>query len=445
MRCRPNEHGIALVVALLITLIIAALSAGLSISSQNGARVATAFKNQQTSFEAAVAGLEHAREKIRAERFLAGALQPDYDVKLATVSGGDLLVNSTTLSSFGTTNGAAPDGGATNDTPELLQPNFDSSAYRVFLTNGGADVVTSTDDTDDIVTLTSFASAANQAGFSVVQAAYRPDPLLSPPTLPGLLTMPGPSVVLNLPNGAASQMAGSDGRTPPGCYATVAVTTSTAEGQVDAAMTRDQNYTTCNPAGGPWSGMASVDNFLAGTNPYDGTSQTPSLQTGDPRLVQVPYLLDLVQKISTTIADYVGPDTGSVNLGTATAPRINVITGNFNMGGNTNGSGVLVVTGNLTMNGTPGYRGTIYVIGTGFVQRRGGGNGVMNCGGMLIANTNSPFNPGAPAADRLVGIPTYLINGGGNSEFRASCPGGFTGAFVKFGAPLIRLSFQQLR
>ena len=191
--------------------------------------------------------------------------------------------------------------------------------------------------------------------------------------------------------------------------------------------------------------MASVDNFISGANPYnDPATNTPVLQTGSTSLTNVAYLNSLVAQV-TAVADYVGTDTGSINLGTwsgstCTSPKINVITGDFGMGGNTNGCGILVVTGTLNMNGTPGYHGSMYVVGAGVVNRKGGGNGNINCGGMLIANTTSPV--GFPG---LVGKATYKINGGGNSTFTADCPGGFTGSLLKFSKPLKRSLFQALR
>jgi hypothetical protein len=258
--------------------------------------------------------------------------------------------------------------------------------------------------------------------------------------LPGLLTMPGRDIVLDLPNGNASDMDGNGGGSPPRCHATIAITTNQARSRVQSAMTRPNNYHTCNPVGGTLTGMASVDNFIGGANPYnDPANNTPVLQTGPTALTSVAYLTSLVASISAS-ANYVGADTGSINLGTIANPRVNVITGNFNMGGNTSGSGILVVTGNLTMNGTPGYTGAIFVIGTGVVNRVGGGNGQINCGGMLIANTVTPDSTN-PA---LVGTATYTINGGGNSSFN-ECPSAGGGDNARFSRPLKRLSFQQLR
>jgi len=67
------------------------------------------------------------------------------------------------------------------------------------------------------------------------------------------------------------------------------------------------------------------------------------------------------------------------------------------------------------MKGTPGYTGAIYVIGAGAVERKGGGNGQINCGGMLITNT--------------------VVLDSQNSA----------GDWGRFSRPLKRVTFQQLR
>jgi hypothetical protein len=97
--------------------------------------------------------------------------------------------------------------------------------------------------------------------------------------------MPGPDITIDLPNGNASSMDGSDGGSPPKCYATIAVTATTAKNTVQAAMSRPNNYSTCSPGG---TGMNSVDNFISGANPYsDPATNTPALQTGSTSLTSV--------------------------------------------------------------------------------------------------------------------------------------------------------------
>src|SRR5687768_10956146 len=64
-----SQTGLALVVSLLLMLTLVLIGAGLAISSRGGVNVSTSFRNQQSAFEAAMAGLEHGREAIRARQF----------------------------------------------------------------------------------------------------------------------------------------------------------------------------------------------------------------------------------------------------------------------------------------------------------------------------------------------------------------------------------------
>jgi hypothetical protein len=109
------------------------------------------------------------------------------------------------------------------------------------------------------------------------------------------------------------------------------------------------------------------------------------------------------------------PNPSTINLGTNAAPVINVVQGDYSLGGS--GSGVLLVTGTLTMSGNPSFNGLILVIGKGNVVKNGGGNGTLN-GSLFVANLYSDTPPtytnliasGAP------GIPTIAWNGGGNAD-----------------------------
>jgi Tfp pilus assembly protein PilX len=434
-----SRAGSALVVSLLITLIVLVIGAGLAVSTRSGERVATAFKNQQNSFEVAVAGLENAREAIRAARF-NDSLSTSFTSMLQSVAaGGTTLVDSTARTNFGATTNGAVNGTSPQNTPKLGPSTLDGSSYQVFLTNAGADAVTSTTDTDDTVTLTSFASGPNTIGFTLVQAVYTPDPTVNVPPLPGILTMPGRNISINLPNSQAT-MDGNGGGSPPNnkCYADIAVTNSALKAGVHGQMKRDQNYTTCVPGtGGTQNGINAVDNFISGTNPYDGTTNTPNLQPGDTNLLSVSYLTGLYTQLR-AVADYTEAS-GSIDFGTATRPTLVVYNGNLTVGPGQH-YGILVVKGNLTLDGNADYTGAIYAIGPGYVLRNGGGNGRW-CGGLLIANTDTPD----ASINSLVGTPTYTTPGGGNAQFGAACPSANAGGLVRFARPLKRLSFQQLR
>ena len=89
--------------------------------------------------------------------------------------------------------------------------------------------------------------------------------------------------------------------------------------------------------------------------------------------------------------------------GTATEPAFTIVKGDCNL---TGGSGLLIVTGNLTMSGNPNFSGLILVLGAGFVERSGGGTGNI-LGAMMIARFGATGNFLAP---------TFLVNGGGNSN-----------------------------
>lgn len=98
------------------------------------------------------------------------------------------------------------------------------------------------------------------------------------------------------------------------------------------------------------------------------------------------------------------------NLGNnANATGITFVDGDLAMAGS--GGGILVVTGKLTFHGGFDYNGLILVTGAAGMDRRGGGNGLLQ-GTAVVA----PYNPNNPAAGFLP--PKYDMSGGGNSEIR---------------------------
>jgi len=86
--------------------------------------------------------------------------------------------------------------------------------------------------------------------------------------------------------------------------------------------------------------------------------------------------------------------------------QITFVDGDVNLGSGNQGSGLLVVTGKLTTNGNTSFKGIIYVLGEGYVERSGGGNGVI-AGGIVVAKfgkTSGDFE-----------APTFITKGGGTS------------------------------
>lgn len=91
----------------------------------------------------------------------------------------------------------------------------------------------------------------------------------------------------------------------------------------------------------------------------------------------------------------------------ANATGITFVDGDVSLSGS--GGGILVVTGKLTLHGGVDFNGLIIVTGAEGLDRRGGGNGILQ-GNTVIA----PYNPNNLAAGFLA--PKYDISGGGTSE-----------------------------
>jgi hypothetical protein len=134
----------------------------------------------------------------------------------------------------------------------------------------------------------------------------------------------------------------------------------------------------------------------------------------------VSSLENLVATI-TAAADFVvqGPATSLPSYGTANAPVIAVVQGNYNDQGTQTGYGILVVTGNFTAGGTFGWRGPVLVIGQGTMTVQGGGSNSYE-GAVLLARTRDNAGnllpgpqPGATLLD--------WSGGGGNGVHYDSC------------------------
>jgi hypothetical protein len=157
-----------------------------------------------------------------------------------------------------------------------------------------------------------------------------------------------------------------------------------------------------------------------------GSTATPAVSNVNSALgplTTVDGLTNLVNSVTASAGPNVFPNANNStppSLGTNSAPVINVVHGNFTLGGS--GAGILLVTGTLTMNGSPSFNGIVLVIGQGNVQKNGGGNGTLN-GSLLVANL---YSDTPPVYSHLIplgsnshpGIPTISWNGGGNATIQ---------------------------
>ena len=118
--------------------------------------------------------------------------------------------------------------------------------------------------------------------------------------------------------------------------------------------------------------------------------------------------LDSLEAKAQSLGRYFKPGSGSAITinDSLNSPQFTFVDGNATL---TNGSGFLVVTGTLTMRGNTNFNGAILVLGDGVLIRDGGGNGDIN-GGITIAKFGRKSGN--------FKAPTFLTNGGGNSNVR---------------------------
>jgi hypothetical protein len=220
------------------------------------------------------------------------------------------------------------------------------------------------------------------------------------PPMPGAITFDGANPNFsNNPNSAAFGVTGNDAHT--GCAG--APINQPAIAAFDA------------------SSATTISGQLNRPGSYTGTGGSPSVVNQSSQmstLTTVDGLQSLVQSITSAAGSnvYTSPATPA-NLGTTANPVINVVNGDFTMGGGSGGAGILVVTGTLTLSGNPSWNGIIFVIGKGNVQKNGGGNGTLD-GALFVANmyTDTSYNTLIPmGTNHAPGPPAVAWNGGGNA------------------------------
>ena len=101
------------------------------------------------------------------------------------------------------------------------------------------------------------------------------------------------------------------------------------------------------------------------------------------------------------------------NGGSGNPTGFTFVNGDYTMGSGS-GSGLLIVTGELTTNGGTDFNGLLLVLGSGYVNRNGGGGGAFY-GANFIARVDWPAqNPALTA----FGSPFFNFNGAGNATMQ---------------------------
>lgn len=177
-------------------------------------------------------------------------------------------------------------------------------------------------------------------------------------------------------------------------------------------------------AGPPATGdVGNIDSNLKRPKDVTGAGGAPDvvnvsstgLNTLPPNLQTVSSLQTLVSQLKADATQPVinGPVSSLSNPGTVGNPQIIYVNGDLTMSGNTQGYGILVVTGTLTMKGNVGWNGIVLVVGQGNLQTDGT---VQYNGAVVVAKTLNTLGQPLPS----VGPGTVDVNGGGNGGIQYS-------------------------
>jgi hypothetical protein len=120
--------------------------------------------------------------------------------------------------------------------------------------------------------------------------------------------------------------------------------------------------------------------------------------------------------------------------GSGTPTGFTFVKGDYVMGTGS-GSGLLIVTGELTTNGNTNFSGLVLVLGTGYVNRNGGGGGAFY-GATFIAAVDWPA-AGTPQTS--FGAPFFNFNGGGNATMQYDSQA-IANAFNTLSSPVLGVS-----
>jgi len=453
-----SQHGVALVLALLILLVVGAVGMGMVFMANTETNISSNFRDEQTAYFSSRAGLEEVRDRLRS--VASNTLINSLPAGLPGTTSGILYVTNPAgaevVAPWNTAGSNYPDTeicravSCTSGVPGGSPWYATQSASASYATNpqlnwkwvrvmpkinspfaGSATASVDGSNSGNRVCWNGSNEVVVAAGVSCPQAnpSYRPVYELTAlavtnsgsrrmtqyevtsdrfPPPPGAMVFDGPNPTFGAPNSNALQVNGNDANLGPnngaGCGSP---SNQPALGGFD------------NPA------VTTLTSSVYRPNLFTGTGGTlPSVQNIDPALgpmTTVDGLQKLVNQV-TAVADpaniYTGPISSLTNPGTPTAPVINVVNGDLTTGGGFSGTGILLVTGTLTTGGNPNYNGLILVIGKGILQKNGGGNGVVN-GSILVANMfDSSGNPIPLGANHPPGAPTINWNGGGTAAIQ---------------------------
>jgi hypothetical protein len=477
---RNDERGVALFIAVFTVLLVTAIGAAMIILTNTDTTVTQNFRDEQTAFFAAKAGMEEARDRFRTTA--SNSLTSPANLLPVTLPGNAgaflYILNPASLTDIDTpwiTNGnnypddeicaemanmgnpctgnpPVPAGGGwytttTASTAYQMTPKANWKWTRINLktntTSSGSTNLSTVDGnaanttgrvcwtgTNEISTAAASCGAVNPNYLPVyVMTTLAVTPSGSRrmvqaeatattfPNIPGPLVFDGSTPVFGPPHSNALNVDGTDHSS-----------NANANGPQGYACPAPLNEpaigtTSAADANSIGSSLPKPNDFTSGTN--TGAAAVSDVSTQLTSLNTVSDLQNLVSNVTLIAGNhnqvYPGNPVGGIpNPGTISPynPQVNVVQGDLTIGGGWSGAGILLVTGNLTMSGNPNFDGLILVIGTGQFIKNGGGNGTLD-GSILVANlhVNADGTGALLPSGGPPGVPHLDWNGGGNAQF----------------------------
>ena len=398
---RRNERGAALLSTLLLSTLLLAVGGALVLTSGMSATTAIDSTAELQAYYGAEAGLQRALDVLR------GNDAPDLTSLPATAKIGFRAANTRRTSSTASATTIV----ASNKINDLGEPRL--SAWLDYGANGRISIgnnvsfslqISDPDDPDR----TKLANAAYQprrlliqsTGFGPRGATKRMEMLVQKVSFDfeeqAMLLMRGADSgsamsTFDIGNSNAKYYTGHDNGGHKPTLPTFAVTSSGDEAKVDDSITKGSTVQS------PRTQLLDMDTLPSWLQTTDGPDGARAF-------------LNEMQAVARSSNRYFTNFSGYA--GSTSAPAFTFVDGTCNLDG---GAGLLIVTGNLNMNGNPNFDGIILVLGSGRVNRNGGGNGTVS-GAMVVAKFDRTWPASQNNQPHPFLAPHFNTNGGGNSN-----------------------------
>ncbi len=467
-----SERGVALIMALLVLLLVTAVGMGMIIMSNTETNISANFRDEQTAYFAAKAGIEEVRDRMRSGATNSLNLSTTLGTLLPGAPSGILYVlnplGTETVAPWLITGTNYPDDQiakelncATSTPPSgawwvptsptasasyAASPQLQWKWVRVMAKLNKSDTtctnVTSVDGTisnSRVCWTGTNEKATPLASCNAANASYQPVYELTAlavtsggsrrmmqyeisqnnfPTIPGAFVFDGSSPSFQPPNSNGFTVDGTDPNHTP-------VSVTAPNGSINGiscpapvnepALGSFDDPATSTLIAGMAGPPSRAGDYTSGSTPTPAvTNMYGSLSSSYINLTTVDGLNKLVNLITTAAGPNVYANgVTPTNLGTPTSPVVNVVNGDLTVSGGP-GAGILLVTGTLTLHGNFAWDGLILAIGEGAIVKDGGGGATVN-GAMFAANltTGDPGTSG-PTAYPAAGYGTPIALGSNN-------------------------------